>query len=74
MGENLSAYLNRLRVEKAAMMLAETGLPLIQIAEACGFENPSWFSRIFKLYAGISPGKYREKGGGLNGLRTKPDV
>jgi AraC-like DNA-binding protein/ligand-binding sensor protein len=74
MGENLSAYLNRLRVEKAAMMLTETELSLAQIAEICGFENRSWFSRIFKHHAGISPGKYREKGGGLNDLGNKLNV
>jgi AraC-like DNA-binding protein/ligand-binding sensor protein len=65
MGENLSNYLNRLRVEKAAVMLMETDLSLGEISGICGFEDQSWFSKIFKSYAGISPGKYREKGGGL---------
>jgi AraC-like DNA-binding protein len=63
MGENLSAYLNRLRVEKAAGMLTEGKAALHQIAEACGFEDQSWFSKIFKNYMGISPGRYREQGG-----------
>jgi AraC-like DNA-binding protein/ligand-binding sensor protein len=68
MGENLSNYLNRLRVEKASAMLTETTLPLNEIAGSCGFEDQSWFSKIFKTYAGISPGKYRETGGNLNFL------
>jgi AraC-like DNA-binding protein/ligand-binding sensor protein len=59
MGENLSSYLNRLRVEKARHMLAETDLTLSEIASACGFEDQSWFSKIFKSFTGISPGKYR---------------
>jgi AraC-like DNA-binding protein/ligand-binding sensor protein len=63
MGENLSNYLNRLRVEKAAAMLIETGLALNEIAGSCGFEDQSWFSKIFKSFTGLSPGKYREKGG-----------
>jgi AraC-like DNA-binding protein len=63
MGENLSNYLNRLRVEKAAAMLIETDLSLGEISGSCGFEDQSWFSKIFKCYAGISPGKFREKGG-----------
>jgi YesN/AraC family two-component response regulator len=63
MGENLSNYLNRLRVEKAASMLIETDLSLGEISGSCGFEDQSWFSKIFKYYAGISPGKFREKGG-----------
>jgi AraC-like DNA-binding protein len=63
MGENLSAYLNRLRVEKAGHMLTGTGLTLSEIASSCGFEDQSWFSKIFKSYTGISPGKYRGQGG-----------
>jgi AraC-like DNA-binding protein len=63
MGENLSVYLNRLRVEKAAAMLIETETALCEISEACGFEDQSWFSKIFKNYMGLSPGKYRERGG-----------
>jgi AraC-like DNA-binding protein len=65
MGENLSNYLNRLRVERAATMLTESELSLNDIAASCGFEDQSWFSKIFKSYTGISPGKYRERGAGI---------
>ena len=65
MGENLSSYLNRLRVEKAAALLLETNLSLYVIAGSCGFEDQSWFSKIFKHYTGTSPGKYRSQGGRL---------
>jgi AraC-like DNA-binding protein/ligand-binding sensor protein len=62
MGENLSNYLNRLRVEKAAAMLVTTNLPISGITAACGFEDQSWFSKKFKKITGYSPGKYREQG------------
>ena len=62
-GENLSNYLNRLRVEKASVMLLTTNMSISGISLACGFEDQSWFSKIFKNYSGISPGKYREQGG-----------
>jgi len=62
MGENLSSYLNRLRVEKAAAMLATTNVSISGIAAACGFEDQSWFSKIFKNNTGLTPGKYRERG------------
>jgi AraC-like DNA-binding protein/ligand-binding sensor protein len=65
MGENLSSYLNRLRVEKASRMLLETDLSLSEIAGSCGFEDQSWFSKIFKSFTGMSPGKYRGQGGGM---------
>ncbi|MCL2196093.1 MAG: helix-turn-helix domain-containing protein, partial [Treponema sp.] len=58
MGENLSNYLNRLRVEKAQAMLVTTDLPICDIAQSCGFEDQSWFSKIFKNNTGLTPGKY----------------
>jgi AraC-like DNA-binding protein/ligand-binding sensor protein len=69
MGENLSSYLNRLRAEKAAVLLTETDMSLSEIAMVCGFDDQSWFSKIFKAYAGISPGKYREQGCGTLGTK-----
>ena len=65
MGENLSRYINRLRVEKASKMLLETNLSLCEIAGECCFEDQSWFSKIFKSFTGVSPGKYRNQGGNL---------
>jgi AraC-like DNA-binding protein/ligand-binding sensor protein len=63
MGENFSTYLNRMRVEKVKHLLLETELPLSEIAGICCFEDQSWFSRIFKTFTGISPGKFRSQGG-----------
>ncbi|QQO09580.1 helix-turn-helix domain-containing protein [Breznakiella homolactica] len=63
MGETLTTYLNRLRVDKAASMLIETDASISQISADCGFEDQSWFSKIFKQYTKTSPGKYRENGG-----------
>jgi AraC-like DNA-binding protein len=44
------------------VLLKETKLSLGDIARACGFEDLSWFSKIFKSYTGTSPGKFREQG------------
>jgi AraC-like DNA-binding protein len=60
MGENFSSFINRLRVEKAISMLRKSTSPLVDIAAACGFEDQSWFSKIFKQYTGLSPGKFRD--------------
>jgi len=62
MGENLSNYLNRLRIEKAAAMLITTNMPISEVARICGFEDQSWFSKIFKNNTNLTPGKYRELG------------
>ncbi|MDR2483679.1 MAG: helix-turn-helix domain-containing protein [Treponema sp.] len=62
MGESLSNYLNRLRVERAVSLLSGTNLSLSVVSTSCGFEDQSWFSKIFKSFTGVSPGKYREQG------------
>jgi AraC-like DNA-binding protein/ligand-binding sensor protein len=66
MGENLSSYLNRLRVDRAAVLLMDTNISLSDIAGSCGFEDQSWFSKIFKNYTGVSPGKYRDQNRNMN--------
>jgi len=70
MGENLSSYVNRQRVEKASKLLLETDLSLSEIAAGCCFQDQSWFSKIFKSFTGISPGKYRRQGGPISILRS----
>jgi AraC-like DNA-binding protein len=71
MGENLSSYLNRLRVGKACRLLIHTDSSLSKIAGLCGFEDQSWFSKIFKNFTGISPGEYRSRGSGPSGEITE---
>jgi AraC-like DNA-binding protein/ligand-binding sensor protein len=66
MGENLSKYINRQRVQKASRMLLETDISLAEISNACCFDDQSWFSKIFKNFTGISPSKYRSQGGKIN--------
>lgn len=63
MGVNFSSYLNQLRVKNASYLLTNTNLSLSNITQSCGFEDQSWFSKIFKTYTGVSPRKYRDQGG-----------
>lgn len=51
-------YLNTVRVDKAKEMLSCGLFRLDEIADACGFANEYYFSRVFKQYTGVSPGKY----------------
>ncbi|MBQ7335079.1 MAG: helix-turn-helix domain-containing protein [Clostridia bacterium] len=51
-------YLNSVRVERAKEMLSSGLFRLEEIATACGFQNVYYFSRVFKSFTGISPGKY----------------
>jgi AraC family transcriptional regulator len=54
-----SHYLSTLRIDKAKSMLTETHLPLEQIAQACGYSNGFYLSRIFSKKMKVSPSEYR---------------
>ena len=51
-------YLNRVRIEHAKEMLSSKMFRLDEIALACGFQNVYYFSRVFKSFTGVPPGKY----------------
>lgn len=52
-------YLNRYRIEMACTKLAYTDATITDIAYACGFNNLSYFIKMFRKQKGISPGKFR---------------
>jgi AraC-like DNA-binding protein len=46
-------------LSKGALLLSSTTLPIQQISESLGFENPFHFSRLFKQYYGEAPSQFR---------------
>ena len=60
---NLTAYTNQIRIEKAKPLLLDQNLTLVDIANGVGFDDQSYFTKVFKSIVGISPGKFREKHG-----------
>jgi AraC-like DNA-binding protein len=52
-------WVNALRLERAALLLATTTDEIIGIADECGFENLSYFYRLFHRRFGQSPRRYR---------------
>lgn len=49
----------RLRIDRARALLADTDVPLSEVATACGFYDQPALSRQFARLAGESPGQYR---------------
>jgi AraC-like DNA-binding protein len=47
------------RVDKAKDLLGRTDLTVAQVAQACGFENFYYFSRLFRKETSFSPSEYR---------------
>ena len=48
-----------LRMNKASVYLAESDMPIIEVALACGFSSPSHFAVTFKDAFGLPPTAYR---------------
>lgn len=58
-GENFSAYVKRLRIEKAKALLRDTDMMVIEIGRAVGYESNKHFLKVFKAACALSPGEYR---------------
>ncbi len=53
-------YLANLRLERARKLLAETLLPISEIASLVGYQSQSHFTKMFKAVTGVTPRAYRE--------------
>ena len=60
-GITVFEHLIRYRVRIAARRLRTNRFPINQIAEQCGFQNASFFTKKFTEYFGITPSAYRKK-------------
>jgi transcriptional regulator GlxA family with amidase domain len=58
-GQTLTAYVARLRIEKAKTLLRDRRRRIVDLAFDCGFGSMPSFHRIFKRLVGVSPGAYR---------------
>ena len=60
-GVNFTAYVSRLRIEKAKNLLLNLNLNVSEIAYEVGFQSLTHFNRVFKKIMGQSPTEYREQ-------------
>lgn len=58
-GSSLIEYLQNLRVEEAKRLLESGSLPVDGISAEVGYEDASFFRRLFKRLTGLSPSQYR---------------
>ena len=59
-GQNAQQYLHHALLEKARHLLLGTSLSVRETAFQLGFENPSYFSRLFKHKTGFTPAEFRQ--------------
>ena len=60
-GQTFSAYLQKLRLERAKDMLTSSNLPASSISMLVGYKNPTYFFRIFKEETGKTPHEFRNR-------------
>ena len=58
-----SKFINRIRVQTAAKLLLSGDDPIAEIALQCGFCDQSYFTRQFSSFFGLTPKRYRDRGG-----------
>jgi AraC family transcriptional regulator len=61
-GETIAATVRRLRLHRATGYLANTALPVAQVARKCGYPNVQSFTRAFSALLCTSPSRYRAEG------------
>ena len=59
-GQSMFEYLTSLRIRLACQLLAETSLPLYEVASRVGYESDLAFTRTFKKYMNQTPTHYRK--------------
>lgn len=58
MGMNFSVFLKKFRLSHAKRLLRGTDMKVYEVAEACGYSNSNYFTRVFKEETGISPAEF----------------
>lgn len=58
-GEQPVRFLTKLRLQKAIELLNTTDMRLQEISKACGFAESNYFSKVFRKYMKVSPGRFR---------------
>lgn len=66
MGTSLTDYVNHYRIEHAQTLLANTDVPIKDIALRCGIGDIHYFTRLFKKISGATPKAWRESTSILN--------
>ena len=66
-------HLTRVRMERAAELLARRGLTVREVARRVGYRQPAQFAKAFRRHHGLAPSAFRSDGAALgNGHHRAP--
>ncbi|MEM6486150.1 MAG: AraC family transcriptional regulator [Pseudomonadota bacterium] len=60
LGESPMEYLTRWRMQVAYNLLDEEHLPVLEVADRCGYDSEAAFAKAFKRVIGVGPGAVRQ--------------
>ncbi len=60
-GQTLASYAMSLKVDEAKRLIRETDLNFAEISTRLSFENPQYFSRVFKKKTGMTPTEFKNR-------------
>jgi len=60
MGENISNYVRRVRLERAGRKLRMGAVDITEVALAAGYDTHAAFGKAFKQQYGLSPSEFRQ--------------
>lgn len=58
--ETFKAFITKIRMEKAIELIINSEFKLSSISELVGYEDPKYFSKVFKSYFGFPPSQFKE--------------
>jgi AraC-like DNA-binding protein len=67
-------YFTRMRMRHASDLLHSTSASVKEVAAALGYDDPFYFSRVFKSVHNVSPSHYRMTNTNLNGLKNPSPI
>jgi two-component system response regulator YesN len=60
-GTNFVEYVSSRKIDLSKEMLTHTNMRILNIALELGFNEPNYFSKVFKKSVGLTPTDYRNK-------------
>lgn len=60
-GSNLVKYLTDYRMKRAKELLEGSNMKIVDVGKACGYQNQSYFNKLFKQYYRVTPKQFREQ-------------
>jgi two-component system response regulator YesN len=59
LGLTFIEYLTKIRIDEAKRLLLETNMTVSEISDLVGYQDPSYFTKVFKKREGVTPTQFR---------------